>query len=358
MTTMRRRNDRAANASRKLKRRLDPAVSLQQPLRHIDVADLSIRRRPNGKAFTYLESNGRAIRDPRQLGRFKRLAVPPAYTDVRFAEDSRAHIQAVGRDSAGRIQYRYHPEWDMLRERRKARHLAELLRFLPTIRTAISRNLRAKDVTREFTLAAMIDLIALTALRPGSEVYAREHGTRGAATLLKSDVIVRGNLIALRFRGKGGKLIAREICSTRLARAVKRLQALPGRRLFQYRAPDGVVCVARRREANAFLHEIASEKVSLKDFRTLTACARALETLAKLEPKPSDAGRRRQLNACFCAISEELANTPAICRKSYVHSVVVRAFQDGSLKAIAACTNRNVSAGGEALLRIVLQAAK
>lgn len=115
--------------------------------------------------------------------------------------------------------------------------------------------------------------------------------------------------------------------------------------------------MARRRDANAFLHEIASQKISLKDFRTLTACAHALEALAKMEPKPSDAGRRRQLKACLCAISEELANTPAICRKSYVHGVVVQAFQDGSLKAIASRTGRSASAGGETLLRAVLQAA-
>jgi DNA topoisomerase-1 len=355
---MNRHNSRHDNAARKLKRRVGAGGGLRQPLRKVDAADLSIRRRRNGRGFAYVASNGRPIRDPRQLGRFKRLAVPPAYVDVRFAEDPRAHIQAVGRDSAGRIQYRYHPDWDMLRERRKARHLTELLHFLPTIRRAISRHLRENDVTREFTLAAMIDLIALTAVRPGSEVYAREHGTRGAATLLKSDLTVKGDLIALRFRGKGGKLIMREIRSKRLARAMKRLQALPGRRLFQYRLPKGGVCVARRREANVFLHEIASEKISLKDFRTLTACARALETLAKLEPKPNDAGRRRQLKACLCVISEELANTPAVCRKSYVHGVVVRAFQDGSLKAIAARSGRNNSAGGEALLRIVLQAAR
>jgi DNA topoisomerase-1 len=349
------RNRERHDAAKKLKQRLETTQDSRQPLRHVDVDDLSIHRRRNGKGFIYLASNGRPIRDARELGRLKRLAVPPAYSDVRFAEDHRAHIQAVGRDSAGRIQYRYHPDWDMLRERRKARHLAELLHFLPTIRRAISRHLRAKDATREFTVAAMIDLIALTALRPGSEVYARENGTRGAATLLKSDVTVKGDVIALRFRGKGGKFIAREIRSKRLARALKRLSALPGRRLFQYQTSNGTARIVRRRDANAFLHEIGSEKISLKDFRTLTACAHALEALAKIEPKPSDAGRRRQLNACLCAISEELANTPAICRKSYVHGVVVQAFQDGSLRAIAAHTGRRASAAGEELLRAVLQ---
>ena len=194
----------------------------------------------------------------------------------------------------------------------------------------------------------------MTALRPGSEVYAREHGTRGAATLLKSDVTLEGERILLRFRGKGGKAIERELRSRRLARAIKRLQALPGKRLFQYRTEDGGIAVARRRDANAFLHDIASADITLKDFRTLTACARALENLARLEPQPSDAGRRRQLKECFTAVSEELANTPAICRKSYVHAVVVRSFEDGSLKALA---GQGARRSGEAMLRTLLGSA-
>ncbi|MBS0536975.1 MAG: DNA topoisomerase IB [Proteobacteria bacterium] len=338
----------AESAAGELKRRLD-ARGGSIRLRRVDVAELSIERRRNGRGFIYVR-NGRRVADERLLYRLKRLAVPPAYEGVRYAESPNAHIQAIGRDAAGRVQYRYHPDWDKLREQRKARRLRELLRSLPKIRRAIGRHLRARELTREFALAAVIDLIALTALRPGSEVYAREHGTRGAATLLKSDVTLRGDTIALKFRGKGGKLIEREVRSRRLARAIKRLQALPGKRLFQYRSADGAIAVARRRDANDFLHEIASADIALKDFRTLTACARALENLVKLEPKPSDAGRRRQLKECFCAVSEELANTPAICRKSYVHAVVVQSFESGSLQALA----KHKAAGGEAMLRVLL----
>ena len=346
------------SAARALASRLNAAARGRIGLRRVSVEELSIRRRRNGKGFAYFTANGRRIRDLRNIARLKRLAVPPAYDDVRFADDPRAHIQAIGRDSAGRIQYRYHPDWDKLREQRKATHLTELLRLLPKIRRALSRHLREREETRAFTLAAIIELIALTALRPGSEAYAREHGTRGAATLLKTNVTVTGDRIALRFRGKGGKLIEREVRSKRLARAIGRLMKLPGKRLFQYRTADGAILVARRRDANAFLKEIASEHVRLKDFRTLIACARALENLVKLEPKPSDAGRRRQLKECLCAVSEELANTPAICRKSYVHGLVVQAFEDGSLKDIAARTGRKSTAvQGEALLRAVLTTA-
>jgi DNA topoisomerase-1 len=346
-------------AARELAKRLKGSARGRDRLRRVTVEELSIRRRRNGKGFAYLSANGRIIRDMRLLARLKRLAVPPAYEGVRFAEDPQAHVQAVGRDSAGRAQYRYHPEWDKLREKRKARKLAELVRLLPAIRKAVSRHLRCSEPMQEFTLAAMIGLIALTALRPGSEAYARKHGTRGAATLLKSDVTITADRIALRFRGKGGKLVAREVRSQLLARALRRLQGLPGKRLFQYRAADGSLRPARRRAANAFLHKIASENVSLKDFRTLTACAHALETLAGLDPKPSEAGKRRQLRECLSAVSEELANTPAICRKSYVHSVVVRAFEDGSLRTLAArAGHKTSSARSEALLRVILDAVR
>ena len=339
------------NTALELKKKL---VARQTPLRRIDVAELSIRRKRSGEGFTYVTENGRALRDTRTLARIKRLAVPPAYQEVLYAADPGAHIQAVGRDSAGRTQYRYHPEWDKVREQRKARHLARLIRLLPQIRKALSRNLRGRDITREYVLAAVIDLIACTAIRPGSEQYARDHGTRGAATLLQSDVVTSGNNIALSFRGKGGKHIELEVRSPRLARVLKRLKALPGKRLFKYKSPDGAVINARRRDVNSFLQEIGSPQISLKDFRTMTACARALEHLSTLEPRSSERGRRRQVNEALVAVSEELANTPAICRKSYVHNVVVKAFETGSLTKLSRHAGRSPG-GGERMLKAVLE---
>ena len=123
--------------------------------------------------------------------RLKRLAVPPAYEDVLYATDPRAHIQAIGRDAAGRLQYRYHADWEKVREQRKARRLQRLVEALPRIRRAVNKHLGAAEPTREFALAAVIELVACSAIRAGSESYAKANGTRGAATLLKSNIAVQ-----------------------------------------------------------------------------------------------------------------------------------------------------------------------
>jgi DNA topoisomerase-1 len=325
-------------------------------LHHVEAGELTIRRRRNGHGFFYVQPNGRPLRDKRTLIRLKRLAVPPAYEDVVYAADPRAHIQATGRDSAGRIQYRYHPDWEQVRELRKARRLARLIHLLPKIRSAVSRHLRGAEASRDFALAAVVDLVACTALRPGSDSYAQEHGTRGAATLLKSNVVVTGDAIALRFRGKGRKRIEKQVRSRRLARVLKRLLALPGRRLFQYRCEDGSICAVRRRDVNGFLRIIGGRNLTLKDLRTMSACGCALEQLVDLEPRPSQRGRRKQVLAALREVAEELANTPAICRKSYVHAAVIDAFETGALQKLSRRIGGRHSAGRrERLLARVLE---
>jgi len=170
-------------------------------LRYVTVDELTIRRRRNGAGFVYLNGGGRPLRDKRILFRLKRLAVPPAYEDVLYAADPHAHLQAIGRDAAGRAQYRYHADWEKVRELRKAGRLARLAAALPKIRAWVSRHLGDRAPSRERAIAAVIDLVALTALRPGSETYAKEHGTRGAATLLKSNLRISGDRVSLRFTG-------------------------------------------------------------------------------------------------------------------------------------------------------------
>ena len=306
----------------------------QLGLHYVTSDDLTIRRRRRGSSFVYLDTRGRALRDQRTIYRLKRLAVPPAYEAVRFSADPHAHLQAIGRDAAGRGQFRYHPDWEKVRELRKARRLARLTEVLPRIRRWVSRHLNDAGPSRERTVAAVIELVGLAALRPGSEAYARENGTRGATTLLKSDIHIAGSKVTLHFTGKGGKKIAKTITSARLARALRGLSALPGRRMLQYRNGSERIVPLHRRDVNLALREITERKVSLKDFRTLDACARAIQHLAALDPKPSARGRKRQLLATMREIAAELANTPAVCRKSYVHAVVVDAFESGALQRI------------------------
>ena len=327
----RRAGRRASTRALPLPIRLAQRLGLQ----HVTTDTLTIRRARRGRAFSYLSPRGKVIRDLRTLRRLKSLAVPPAYEDVLYAENPAAHIQAIGRDAAGRLQYRYHPDWQRVREMRKAVRLARLAKAMPRIRRTLGRHLAGRDPSRAFALSAVIELVAVSAIRPGSEGYARLHKTRGAATLLKSHVAVQGNTVTLRFRSKGGKQVVKDVKAPRLCRALAVLRALPGKRLFQYRGDDGQVRMVSVRDVNAFLREIAGVKISLKDFRTLMASVSVLEALAAQTPAASKRGRRRQVLEAVRMAAEDLTNTPAICARSYVHDTVVAAFEQGTLASFA-----------------------
>jgi DNA topoisomerase-1 len=300
-----------------------------------DQQQLTVRRLRRGKEFSFVGENGRTIRDAATIDRLNSLAVPPAYEEVRYAADPSFHLQAVGRDAAGRLQYRYHPDWEKVRETRKAHRLATLVDALPKIRRQVAQRLGADEPTREFALAAVIELIAQTAIRPGHESYTRLNGTRGATTLLKSNVSVEGSAILLSFKAKGGKAVRKECSAPRLVRAITILQKLPGRRLFQYRDADGELRAVNAVQVNAFLRDLAGIRISLKDFRTLMASAAVLESLSRISPAESARGRKRQVLEAVRAAADELSNTPAICRKSYVHETIVTAFEDGLLERFA-----------------------
>jgi DNA topoisomerase-1 len=247
-----------------------------------------------------------------------------------------------------------------VRETRKARRLARLVESLPTVRRSIAQHLAGDEPTREFALAAVIELIARTAIRPGHDSYARLNGTRGATTLLKSNVALEDDGIVLSFRAKGGKQVRKECDAARLARAVEILRRLPGRRLFQYRNGGGEIRAVTAMEVNHFLREIAGVQISLKDFRTLIASAAVMESLSRVSPAASARGRRRQVLEAVRAAADDLANTPTICRKSYVHDTVVTAFEEGLLERFAATLKgcRSASRREQLLAQVVAAAAR
>jgi DNA topoisomerase I len=321
-------------------------------------SELSIRRIKRGKGFSFVTSEGRAIRKKTIVERLNALAVPPAYIEVRYSSDAMTHLQAIGRDAAGRLQYRYHADWEKVREARKARRLAKLVDALPKIRRAVARILSGSEPSREFALSAVIELIARTAIRPGSESYARLNGTRGATTLLKSNVSIEDDCIVLAFRAKGNKSVRKECDAARLVRAIEILRQLPGRRMFQYRDEAGEVRPVNSSQVNKFLRELAGIKISLKDFRTLMASAAVLESLSRVVPAESARGRRRQVLDAVRAAADELANTPAICRKSYVHETIVSAFEDGLLERFSSTLKgcRSLARREQVLAKVVATA--
>jgi DNA topoisomerase I len=320
---------------------------------------LTIRRIKRGKSYAFVRANGSHIRDARTIRRLHAMAVPPAYAEVRYSPDPNSHLQAVGRDAAGRLQYRYHADWEKVREHRKAHRLAKLVGALPKIRRHVSMHLAGNEPTREFALSAVIELIARTAIRPGNESYARMNGTRGATTLLKSNVTLEGDAFVLSFKAKGGKAVRKECDAAKLVRAIPILRQVPGKRLFQYRDASGTVRAVSTTSVNAFLREIAGIKISLKDFRTLMASAVVLESLSRVSPAASQRGRKRQVLEAIRAAADRLSNTPAICRKSYVHDTIVTAFEDGILERCAATMKgyRTQKKREQLLAQVVLAAA-
>jgi DNA topoisomerase I len=324
-----------------------------------DQNELTIRRIKRGKSYTFIRANGTRIRHVGTIRRLHAMAVPPAYVEVRYSPDPSSHLQAVGRDAAGRLQYRYHADWEKVREHRKAHRLAKLVGALPKIRRNVWKQLAGDEPTREFALAAVIELIARTAIRPGNESYARLNGTRGATTLLKSNVTLEGDSVVLTFKAKGGKAVRKECDAEKLVRAIGILRTVAGKRMFQYRDASGVVRAVSTTQVNAYLREIAGIKISLKDFRTLMASAVVLESLSRISPAASARGRKRQVLEAVRAAADHLSNTPAICRRSYVHDTIVTAFEEGILERFAATMKgqRSQAKRERLLAQVVLAAA-
>ncbi|MDI1286579.1 MAG: DNA topoisomerase IB [Reyranella sp.] len=313
------------------RRKLIQRLARDRGLSLVGAGDLKLRRQRCGRGFRFIGEDGKTIRNKATLARLRSLAVPPAYQNVHFAADPQAHLQAIGEDAAGRTQYRYHPQWQEVLEAAKSERLADLARALPDIQKAVRRRLARRDDSLDYVTAAVVHLVETTALRAGGESYARERGTRGATTLLKSNVQIDGKRLSLRFRAKGSKLVVREVDNRRLAAALERMLALPGCRLFQHRKEDGTVRPVRASDVNAFLREVSGRQISLKDFRTMLASVGVLETLAATKPGTSDRTRRSQVRSAVAAAAEELSNTPTVCRTSYVHDSVVAAFERGAL---------------------------
>jgi DNA topoisomerase-1 len=304
----------------------------QSGLRYVETSELCLRRRRCGKGFAYLDAGGRTIRNKALKARLKRLAIPPAWTEVCIAEAENAHIQAIGQDSEGRLQYIYHPKWQGFREAAKERRLLRFGSALPRVRKAVRRELASPGLSRTKIVAAVVRLIDRALLRPGHEEYARREGGRGAATLLKSDVQVEGETVVIAFEGKSGKEVRQEISDPLLARVLRRLARLPGLRLFGAAGGDRERPVTAR-DVNEFLIEAGGTAVSAKDFRTFSASASALAYLAEQDGLDGERARAKEVLEAAEKASEKLANTRTVARSSYIHPGVIEAYQRGKLKA-------------------------
>ncbi len=290
-----------------------------------------ITRRRAGRTFVYVDAKGQAVLDPETLGRIRSLAIPPAWTNVWICPSPRGHVQATGRDAKGRKQYRYHPRWRLVRDETKYGRMVAFARALPQIRARVERDLARPGLSREKVLALVVRLLEVTLIRVGNEEYTRQNSSFGLTTLRDRHVAVQGGRAEFRFRGKSGKAHTIALSDVRLARLIKRCQDLPGQVLFQYLDEDGERRVVRSEDVNAYLREVAGEDFTAKDFRTWAGTVLAAWMLEEVEPFETKKQAKHNVVRAIERVAERLGNTPAVCRKCYVHPAVVDSYMEGSL---------------------------
>lgn len=311
----------------------DPADAAKEAgLRYVNDDMPGISRTRSGKGFSYRDPKGRTIRDKSLRQRIAALAVPPAYTDVWICPDPRGHIQATGRDARGRKQYRYHPDFRAFRDSAKYDHMLEFATSLPKIRERIDKDMSRRGMPLEKVVATVVYLLENTMIRVGNTGYARENKSHGLTTLRDRHASFDGNEVRFRFRGKGGKEWDTGIRDRRVARIVRAAQEIPGQHLFQYLDDDGDRHEITSTEVNDYLREISGRDVTAKDFRTWTGTVLAALALSEFEKFDSEAAAKRNVRDAIEEVSSRLGNTPAICRKCYIHPQVIDAYLADELK--------------------------
>lgn len=320
--------------------RVPPLAAKAARLRYVSCSEQGIRRVRRGKSFVYYLPNGAQLRDEKQLARIRSLALPPAWKDVWICLDPRGHLQATGIDARGRKQYRYDARWRSVRDEAKFHELLDFAGFLPLLRRRVSRDLALPGLPRDKVIAAIVAIMERTQLRVGNDRYAEQNGSYGLTTLLDRHARIRGHRLELCFRGKGGKPRRVELVDERLSGVVKRCRDLPGQRLFQYTDERGRQRWIVSSDVNEYLKRVTGAELSAKIFRTWTATLLAAHTLDSAAAPASVREGKRSINATLSRVADQLGNTPAICRKSYVDPRIFEAYVGGTLASAMARARR------------------
>ncbi|MGI8403606.1 MAG: DNA topoisomerase IB [Thermomicrobiales bacterium] len=288
-----------------------------------------ITRRRAGKGFSYRDAHGNRITDVKTLGRIRALVIPPAWEDVWICTRANGHIQATGRDTRGRKQYRYHEKWREVRDESKYERMLAFGQALPEIRDRIDRDMRQQGLPRTKVIATVVKLLEATLIRVGNERYARENKSFGLTTMRTRHVDVTSTTVTFNFKGKSGIEHEVRLKDRRLASLVKRLQDLPGQELFQYRDDGDHLQTIDSGNVNAYLREITGDDFTAKDFRTWAGTVLAAQALAAFEEFDSESSAKANIVNAVESVSARLGNTRTVCRKCYVHPAVIDAYLEG-----------------------------
>jgi DNA topoisomerase-1 len=310
----------------------DPVVSARVVgLRHVSDERPGIKREKRGTGFVYRDAAGRIVRDPETLRRIKSLVIPPAWTRVWICAQPDGHLQATGRDDRGRKQSRYHPRWREIRDETKYARMIAYGRLLPKIRRRVKKDMALRGLPKNKVLAAVARLLEVSLIRVGNDAYARENDSFGLTTLRNKHVDVNGSELRFHFRGKSGQWHNVDIHDRHLAKIVERCQDLPGQELFQFVDDDGGRHDVRSEDVNEYLREASGEDFTAKDFRTWAGTVLAAMALREFEKFDTKAQAKKNVVAAIEAVAKKLGNTPAVCKKCYIHPHVLDSYLDGTL---------------------------
>jgi DNA topoisomerase I len=305
-------------------------------LRYVYDSRPGITRHPTRTGFRYTTPDGHVLRDKETLARIKSLAIPPAWVDVWICPLANGHLQATGRDARARKQSRYHPKWREVRDQSKYEHMLHFGSALPTIRKHVEEHLTLPGLPREKVLATIVRLLETTFIRIGNESYARENKSFGLTTLQRRHVDIRGSRLTFKFKGKSGVEHTVNLTDRRLARIVKTCRDIPGYELFEYLDDDGSPHTIDSTDVNAYLDGITDpdSHFTAKDFRTWAGTVLAAVTLRDFEPCDSASQLKKNIVEAIKSVARQLRNTPAVCRKCYIHPAVLEAYQSGAMTTL------------------------
>jgi DNA topoisomerase-1 len=290
-----------------------------------------IRRVARGGGFAFFDARGRTIRDRDTRARIRRLAIPPAWTEVWICSTPDGHIQATGRDARGRKQYRYHPDFIKARDATKYERILDFAHALPAIRRRVARDMARRGLPFEKVVATVVHLLDSTLIRVGNPDYARQNGSFGLTTLRDRHVEVDGGALRFEFKGKSGKTWRLKLSDRRAARIVKSCQDLPGQHLFQFVEADGTRRAVGSSDVNRWLREVSGRDITAKDFRTWAGTVLAAIALREFEAVDSASTAKANVRDAIERVARRLGNTPTICRKCYVHPEILTSYLDGAL---------------------------
>jgi DNA topoisomerase-1 len=309
----------------------DPAEAAEEAgLRYVNDNQPGYTRKASGDDFEYFDTEGKPIREEQRLLRIKRLAIPPAWTDVWICPSPSGHVQAIGRDARCRKQYCYHDRWREVRDENKYDRIVTFGNALPKIRRRVKKDLGLPGLPRNKVLATVVQLLERTFIRIGNEEYARDNKSFGLTTMQDRHVDVKGSKMRFRFRGKSGRNHEVDVTDRHIAKIVSKLQDLPGQGLLQCVDDDGALGDITSQDVNAYLREITGEDFSAKDFRTWAGTVLAAIALNEQEKFETKKQAKANIKTAIRAVAKILGNTPAICRKCYVHPAVLEAYLTGN----------------------------